>query len=91
MEGKGEDEEKREFFLAGEHNPRGKGIKIRGGGGRTRPGKKGDLMAGEVSPGRKGLKPLGKSKITGSEVNLKYPEQVQDSCSLHDPVPNNAV
>lgn len=47
-------------------------------------------MAGENNPGGQGLEPLGKSKITCSGTNLKYPEWVQDSCSLHDPVPNNA-
>lgn len=48
-------------------------------------------MAGEDNTERKGPKPLGKSKITGSEVNLKYPEWVQDPCSLPDPVANNAA
>lgn len=48
-------------------------------------------MAGEDNTERKGPKPLGKSKITGSEVNLKYPEWVQDPCSLPYPVANNAT
>lgn len=60
--------------MAGEDNPGGKGIKIGGGGNRTRSGQKGDLMVGEDDPGGKGLKSLGKSKIPGSEVNPKYPE-----------------
>lgn len=91
VEEKGEDWEKKEIYWQERTVQEGKELKLEVEEKGQDQEKKGDLMAGEDNPGGKGLEPLGKSKIPGSEVNLKYPERVQDSCSPHDPVPDNGA
>lgn len=75
---KGDHQEKREIYWQRKTSQQGKELKLEVEEiGQYQENI--DWMAGEDNPGGKGLKPLGRSKITGSEVNLKYSERVQDS------------